>query len=521
MPVSPHSDRPDAYYHDALWLYSDATSYAPGDTATFFVSSPHPTVDCDIVRLGASETVVHQARGIAATRQDIPEDADCAGCRWVDTFAVEISADWPSGYYAVRLRAGDLTGEHFIVVRSANPGRYARHVLVLATNTYQAYNHWGGRNLYGNDAAFADAPDQLTNRPEPARVVSWDRPFAALLLAPPVPTRPAASQPRAADAPPNLPDATPALINAGGGVWDLAAGFVNKWEHRFVAWAEARGLALDVLAQSDLDREPASLDPYAAYLSVGHDEYWSWEERDAVEAFVEAGGNAAFFSGNTSFWQVRFEQNGRAMVGYKAAAPSDDPVVGTDREHRLTSIWSDPLVGRPENHMTGVSFARAGYARVGYAGSRSSGGYAVQRPDHWALEGTNLFYGDVFGAESALVGYETDGCALRIDESGLLVPTSEDGTPAGFEVVGFAPATLGEPEVVPTPGLLGRGDAEYVAARVFGGDTERACRGFATCGSFRKGRGEVFTGGTTEWAWGVLEDPCVGRITENVLQRFG
>ena len=520
MPISPHSGRPDEYYREALWLYSDATSYAPGDTATFFVSSPQPSVDCRIVRLGANETVVHEASGLSATRQDIPADADCAGCRWTDTFAVGIAAEWPSGYYAVRLRAGDLSAEHFIVVRAANPGAEARHVLVLATNTYQAYNHWGGRNLYGNDAAFVDAADQLTNRPAPTPIVSWERPFAPLLLAPPVPTRPTATQAREAGAPPNLPDATPALVTAGGGVWDLAAGFVNKWEHRFVAWAEARGLSLEYLAQSDLDRAPGALGAYAAYLSVGHDEYWSWAERDAVEAFVEGGGNAAFFSGNTSFWQVRFEQDGRVMVGYKAAAPTEDPVLGTDREHLLTSMWSDPLVGRPENAMTGVSFTRAGYARVGYAGSRSSGGYAVQRPDHWALEGTDLFQGDVFGAESTLIGYETDGCALQMGGDGRLAPTGEDGTPPAFEVVGFAPATLGEPEVVPTTGLLGRGDADFVAARLFGGDTERALRGFATCGSFRNGQGEVFTGGTTEWAW-ALDDPHVGRITENVLRRFG
>ncbi len=520
MPISPHSGRSEEYYRDGLWLYADATSYAPGDTATVFVSSPVSSVDCELVRLGGAETVVHEARGLSAKRQDIPEDADCAGCRWTDTFAVEIGADWPSGYYAVRLRAGELAAEHFLVVRAASPGREARHVLVLATNTYQAYNHWGGRNYYGDDTPFVDAADQLTNRPEPTRIVSWERPYAPLLLAPPVPTRPAAAQPREADAPPNLPEATPALIAAGGGVWDLAAGYVNKWEHRFVAWAEARGLPLDFLAQSDLDRDPDALGPYAAYVSVGHDEYWTWAERDVVEGFVEGGGNAAFFSGNTSFWQVRFEQEGRLMVGYKAAAPTRDPVLGTDRERLLTSMWSDPLIGRPENEMTGVSFARGGYARVGYAGSRSSGGYAVQRPDHWALEGTNLFYGDVFGAESTLVGYETDGCALQIDEDGRLVPTGVDGTPTDFEVVGVAPATLGEPEVVPTPGLLGRIDADFVASRLFDGDTERSLRGFATCGSFRKGQGEVFTGGTTEWAW-ALEDPSVGRITENVLRRFG
>ena len=28
------------------------------------------------------------------------------------------------------------------------------------------------------------------------------------------------------------------------------------------------------------------------FISVGHDEYWSSEMRDRVEAFVKAGGNA-------------------------------------------------------------------------------------------------------------------------------------------------------------------------------------------------------------------------------------
>ena len=52
MPFSSHSGRPEEYYRDGLWLYSDATSYAPGDTASFFVSSPRPEVDCQIVRVG-------------------------------------------------------------------------------------------------------------------------------------------------------------------------------------------------------------------------------------------------------------------------------------------------------------------------------------------------------------------------------------------------------------------------------------------------------------------------------------
>ncbi|MEN8160552.1 MAG: N,N-dimethylformamidase beta subunit family domain-containing protein, partial [Myxococcota bacterium] len=180
---------------------------------------------------------------------------------------------------------------------------------------------------------------------------------------------------------------------------------------------------------------------------------------------------------------------------------------------------SDPLISRPETLMTGVTFSRAGYAREGYALSRGGGGYTIYRPEHWSLAGTDLFYGDVIGQESTLVSYETDGCAFQL-EAGLPVPTGEDGAPRGFEIVGVAPASLGEAEALPGPGMLGRDDARFVASRLFDGDTDRAARGHACFGSFRRGRGEVWSAGTTEWAWALAAgDPFIDRITRNVLAR--
>ena len=54
----------------------------------------------------------------------------------------------------------------------------------------------------------------------------------------------------------------------------------------------------------------------------------------------------------------------RAMVRAALAGVLDqaaftrDPVFGTDRVAELTSMWSDHLIERPENHMTGVSFSQ-------------------------------------------------------------------------------------------------------------------------------------------------------------------
>jgi hypothetical protein len=40
--------------------------------------------------------------------------------------------------------------------------------------------------------------------------------------------------------------------------------------------------------------------------------------------------------------------------------------------------------------------------------------------------------------------------------------------------------------------------------------------------SFRRGRGEVFNGGTTEWAHALKAgDPFITQITRNVLKRSG
>ena len=115
------------------------------------------------------------------------------------------------------------------------------------------------------------------------------------------------------------------------------------------------------------------------------------------------------------------------MVCYKHRFV-EDPVYGTDRAHLTTTMWSDPIVGRPETQLTGVTFTRGGYHRIARSVRRGSGGYEIHRPDHWLLEGTRLARGDLLGAASTTVGYECDGCDLTLRD-GLPVATGADGTP--------------------------------------------------------------------------------------------
>jgi hypothetical protein len=247
--------------------------------------------------------------------------------------------------------------------------------------------------------------------------------------------------------------------------------------------------------------------------------------RDTLESYIAGGGNAAFFSGNAVYWQVRYEDDRRVMVCHKYDHERD-PLFGTGRQHLLTTMWSSRLVGRPENTLTGVNFTRGGYIRMGRAVARGSGGYTVWRPDHWVFRGTGLGYGDVFGTRHAVVAYEVDGCELALSPGdGLPRPTGRDGTPAGFTVLATAPARLYSRDELPAryrPALAG--DLELTAAAVFGdaspAHVARLAHNHAVLGTYTRG-GTVFTAGTTDWACGLAGgDPIVEQVTHNVLDRL-
>jgi hypothetical protein len=497
--------------------YPDRVSCFPGESVGLCCSG-HGPVSIEVARLGAEREVVWRATDVVVEDHPIPENAAQRGCGWPVTLTVPVADDWRSGCYEVDLIPddGSPSRQTCFAVR-APAGRRAPYLLVMTTSTDAAYNDWGGLNLYTG-----------------ATEVSLDRPWGNGFV-----RRPPGANLRHAHVgdPDDLDidgERRAADIEANDlSPWVAEAGWSN-WEGPFVGWAEGAGYRIDVATSSDLHADPSCLDEYVCMLSVGHDEYWSWEMRDAVEEFVATGGHVAFFSGNDASWQVRFDEGCHMMTSHKYMGPFSDPVIGTAEETRMTGLWSDPVIGRPENTLTGVSFTRGGYVRFGYGVPRGSGGYTVWRPEHWVFEGTELRYGDVFGTEPVVVGYEADGCALTL-ENNLPVPTGEDGTPRDMVVLATSPAHLWS-GLAPTPDLPPRlqnddgmpSDLEYAAMRLFGDwsepNTAKLAAGNAVMGAFtRPGGGTTFTVGCTDWARGLDPDPDpnVERITANVLDRFG
>lgn len=500
--------------------YAGGRSYAPGETLTVHCSADVPSFDVEIARRGADREVVWTARGIEGHRREIPADVGERGCGWPASLELALPPDWRPGFYEVSFSwegkdpdALDLPA--FFVLRAAPGASRSPNLLLITDTTYNAYNDWN------------HSPSFYTGGVR----VSFERPLPPGFL-----TRPPGLALRAATA---MGTYDPAFSRQRATVdgqrlsgWCYGAGFY-QWERAFIAWAEEEGVDLDFAVSSDLELRPEVLEGRRLVMSVGHDEYWSWGMRDAMEAYIAGGGNAMFLTGNAVFWQIRFEDDGRAMTAYKYAAPDADPLRGTDRQ---SGMWSDLAVGRPENHLTGVSFIRGGYVRAGHATPRGPGGYLVWRPDHWVFDGLDVRYGDLIGAEHGVVGYEADGCELTIGDDGLPTPTYRDGTPDGFEVLGTAPARLwADADIPPTNAGVydGLSDLAYAQWRVSGVDPRvtpeselepwvRALgHGNAVMGMYTRG-GTVFTSGCTDWVHGIEgRDPIVAGITRNLIHRLG
>ena len=482
-----------------LEAYCWPPSVGHDEPVQLFVSTDAPTFDITVVREGALSEPVWGDTGIAGRSHETPEDASANGCGWPPTLEIPVSA-WRSGYHAVIVTAGDERADAFLVVRP-DPSDPAPTLLVLSTTTWHAYNDWGGPSLYtgGTHVSF--------ERPLAKGFLVKPEPIGRMMQ--PVPDREAMGFRRWAR-PLGLSD------------WCGGAGWFT-YERTFTRWAEANGYRVDVAISQDLEEHPEILEGPPLVLGVGHDEYWSWGMRDAFDAFVARRGNAAILSGNTSFWQVRFDPGHRGMTGYKYRA-DEDPVLGTADERFLTGCWSDRRIGRPETSTIGLTFTRGGYSRYGLGAPDGSGAYTVHRPGHWAFEGTGLEAGRGFGGADAIVAYECDGCAFETGPDGLPAPTRVDGAPEGLEILATAPAHLWGQHEQPTRYAQEPGDLEQCSMAVFGDARPEHLvelgDGHAVMAAFeRRGGGTVVNVGVTDWVLG-LNDPVVERITRNLLERL-
>ncbi|WP_374104365.1 N,N-dimethylformamidase beta subunit family domain-containing protein [Streptomyces sp. ISL-43] len=313
-----------------------------------------------------------------------------ARAEWRRTAQVDTS-DWPEGSYLLRLDTTDGQAQRFVPVTVRSSSATGRTVVVNAVTTWQAYNRWGGADLYRGTTG---------KKGSRSLQVSFDRPYAG----------------------------------------ENGAGQFLVYEAPLIALAEEMGLPLAYTTGVDVARDPQMLCGAAAVVSLGHDEYWSPEQRRHVTRARDAGTHLAVLGANCCYRRIRFEASpvgpDRTVVCYKDDYAKDP---GYQRGSLPTNDFRRAPAPDPESSLLGVI----------YDGYPVDAPYVVTHPDHWLLAGTGARAGDAF---PHLVGVEYDRVNLA------------HPTPRPIEVLAHSPVVCkGRPSYADTVYLSLPGGAAVFA----------------------------------------------------------
>ena len=336
---------------NAIMGYTGAASVLTGQSFPLFVSTTARGFQVSAFRMGwyagAGARRVWQSGLVRGQRQNGPGLTDATNTvqtEWDPVLEVPTD-DWPAGAYLLRLDA-DSGAQRYVPVTVRSASTAGRVVLKNCVPTWQAYNTWGGYDLYQGPEGAGQSYGSRS------LAVSLDRPY------------------------------------------DLnGADMFLTYERNVVKLAESMGLPLAYVTSMDIAADPDLLAGASALISPGHDEYWTPGERANVTAARDAGVNLAFLGANAVFRRIRLDSGGRLVICYKTSY-TEDPLYGQDNA-LVTSDWREPPHPDPESSLIGTIYE--GYPAVAP--------YVVVAPDSWLFAGTGAAAGKEF---ANLVGIEYD-----------------------------------------------------------------------------------------------------------------
>lgn len=213
---------------------------------------------------------------VAQALRMLPDGYRSDGCGWPTSVTVPVGPDWSSGVYSLHLAEPSGFGNDVVfVVRPAKPS--AKIAVLLPTNTYNAYNTWGGHNQYSVGEAGLQ------------RTVTFLRPSTTATVQPP--------------------------------------GTISHTLYHdlfLVNWLDSSGLGYDCYIDSDLDADGSWLGSYQALIVGSHPEYWTETMRQRVIDYVDGGGHLIYTGGNGFYEKISYVDGGTASLHRKVLAPPAD-----------------------------------------------------------------------------------------------------------------------------------------------------------------------------------------------------
>ena len=244
---------------------------------------------------------------------------------WSESANWHIPISAVSGLYIAKLeRSGGGSNHIAFIVR--NDASQSDMYFQIPDVTWQAYNGYGGNSCYDGNTGYPSGH---------AVKVSYNRPIF----------------------PYN------SLFNTDGRQADWYMNAV----YPMIRWLERNGYDVTYTGGNDVHINGDRLLNHKVLIFVGHDEYWSKEQRNNVEAARAAGVHLAFFTGNELYWKIRWEDNNgsedRTLVCYKEGKLANgflgERTCGykcDESSPEWTGLWrtgENYDAGRPENELLG------------------------------------------------------------------------------------------------------------------------------------------------------------------------
>jgi hypothetical protein len=235
------------------------TSYAPGETADVAVATDARSLRFQVFALAK---VPHPSEQDLKTGGEAMTPAVALDWRGHSDaphlVRVVRAGDWPSGLYFLRITANDgRVGYAPFILRPRTLGVHSVAV-VLATNTWQAYNFEDANGDGWGDSWYVSAA---------FRRIDIRRPYL-----------------------------------------DFGVPFrFRDWDLTVVSWLSAAGKQVDYLSDDDLARYRSGAElarDYDLVVFPGHEEYVTQHAYDVVRRYRDLGGNLLFLSANNFFWKV-------------------------------------------------------------------------------------------------------------------------------------------------------------------------------------------------------------------------
>jgi hypothetical protein len=360
--------------HGMIEGFADRNYVRDGDSFNLYVSTTARSFHVVAYRMGyyqgAGARQVWSSEELAGKQQPpcpVTASTNMVSCdNWSKSLTVSVTGAWPAGDYLLKL-VGAGREQAYVLLTVWDPTSHAAYLIVNRSLTEQGWYTFGGYDYYqGQGPCILD--DNSYPPCNRARVVSFDRPYAQA---------------------------------------DGSSDFLGN-EYPLIRWMEQQGLDLTYATDITLTQHPAVALQHRAWLSLDHDETWTYGELQAARSAVRHGVNLAFFSG-------------AAIVRHSRLQPSP---LGADRQEvDYRNSEEDPahLHGDP-TQVTGNTWDLADSALTGeeYSGYLLPGAapapMVVADAQSWLFEHTGLHNGSQI---PAAIGSDID----HIDPGSGLMPT--------------------------------------------------------------------------------------------------